>query len=118
MDEPQGPWYDEFASEEERIYDEAVGKIREGVKKALSFDEACALVDVADEELKAAIVDDALKVIIAEMHFVGNRPLAEVAAAIKVPLERLEEAKGEMLRDVEDAAIEQYKLSIGQAGTA
>lgn len=111
-------WHEEFDSEEDRLYEDAVRRIREGVKRSLSFDEAVAAIGVDDPALKADIVDDALKVLIAEMHFAAGRPLAEVAQALRLPLERLERAKREMLRDVEDAAIEQYKTSMGQSGTA
>jgi len=109
------PWYE---TEEDRLYEEAVNSIKSAVENSVPFDEAAAKIDVKDEGLKAAIVADALKVLIAEMHFMKKVSLDEVANALKVPLKKVEDAKKEMLEEVEQAAIEKYKESLGQEGNA
>jgi hypothetical protein len=109
------PWYE---TEEDRLYEEAVNSIKSAVENSVPFDEAAAKLDVKDEGLKAAIVDDALKLLIAEMHFMKRASLDEVANALKVPLTRVEDAKKQMLEEVEQAAIEKYKESLGQEGNA
>ena len=113
------PWFEEFASEEDWIYEESVKKIRDGVlRNSLTFDSAASLLDLKDPELKAAIMEDALKVLIAEMHFIGKEPLKDAASALGLPVEKLQRAKNEMLKDIEEDAIEQYKSSLGQSGNA
>lgn len=111
-------WYDGALSEEEKLYESSVNRIKSAVKQGISFEQATSLIEVTDAAVKAAIVDDALKVLIAEMHFSGEKPLKDLARALKLPLKRLEKAKAEMLLDVEAAAIEKYKASLGQTGTA
>lgn len=111
-------WYEEIASEEDRLYEESVEKIKKAVSQSLTFEQAAALVQVKDEALRASILDDALKVLIAEMHFTGNTLLKELAGKLGLPLKRLEKAKQEMLKEVEKEAIEKYKSSMGQTGNA
>jgi len=69
----------EYSPEEDRIYNESIAKIREGMKNGLTFGEACQVIDVTDEELKEFILDDALKIMIAELHYGKAMNLEEVA---------------------------------------
>ncbi len=103
--------YKEYTSEEGRIYDEAMVKIREGLKNGLSFNEACSVVDVEDTELKRFIEDDALKIMIAELHYSMGMTLKQVADALKVPLKAINAANAEMLEDVGITAAEIYRAS-------
>lgn len=116
--EDEKKWYEEIASEKDRLYDDSVEKLLSGVRQSLTFEQAANLIEVDDESMKADILDDALKVLLAEMHFAGKKPLKEVAKALGLPVKRLEKAKEEMLREVEQAAIEKYKSSTGQIGNA
>lgn len=111
------PWYEEIKSEENRLYEESVNKIKEAVSRGLSFEEASGLISVEDVLLKSRMLDDALKVLIAEMHFVGKKPLKELAKILKLPAGKLEEAKKQMLEDVEKTAINKFKSKIFQKGT-
>jgi hypothetical protein len=112
------PWYADLTPEEDAAYTEAVNRVTAAVRQSVPFGKAAELVEVEDEGLRAAILDDALKVLIAEMHFAGKKPLGEVAGALGLPLDRVEKARDEMLREVEDAAIEAYKSKLGEAGNA
>lgn len=100
--------YKEYSPEENRIYDEAAARIREGLKNGLSFNEACSVVDVEDAELKQFVLDDMLKVMIAEMHYANGMPLAQVAEALSVPMKAINTANMEMLEDVGITAAEAY----------
>lgn len=112
-------WDDEFASDEDVVYEEAVRKIRDGVlKESLTFREAASRVVVDDRELESFIMEDALKVLIAEMHFVAGKTVKEVSSALGIPIEVVERAKNEMLKEVEAEAIEKYRSSTGQVGNA
>jgi hypothetical protein len=112
------PWYEGMKSDEDRLYEESVNKIKSAVNQSLTFEQAASLIDVKDEALRKAILDDALKVLIAEIHFSGGKTLEELSRKLKLSLERLEKAKEEMLNEVEAAAIEKYKDSLNQSGEA
>jgi len=111
-------WYeglpdDAFKTETDKIYEEAVSKIREGLEKGLNFDTACSAIDVEDETLRKSIIDDMLKVLIAEEHFDKKIPLADMAKKLKIPVERLESAKSGMLEDVRESSIKAFYRSMG-----
>lgn len=111
-------WYADLTTDEERIYEEAVMRIKEAVEKGMSFEEACHANAHKEARLRVAIEDDALKVLIAEMHFTKRMSTADVAKKLKLQIERIEKARAEMLKDVEQEAIDAYKASIGQVGNA
>ncbi|HAK89443.1 MAG: hypothetical protein A2077_03810 [Nitrospirae bacterium GWC2_46_6] len=102
--------YKEYTPEESKIYNEAMTKIRDGMKNGLNFNEACGVVDM-DAGLKKFVVDDTLKVMIAEMHYAGGMPLPQIAEALKVPLKVIDAANMEMLEDVGITAAEVYRTS-------
>jgi hypothetical protein len=102
--------YKEYTPEESKIYEKAMARIREGLKNGLNFNEACGVVDVGDEELKRHIVDDTLKVMIAEMHYAKGMPLRQVADTLKVSIKDVDIANMEMLEDVGMTAAEIYRM--------
>lgn len=111
-------WYeglpeDAFKTETDKAYEKAVAVIREGLAKGLDFNTACAAVDIENEELKKNIIDDMLKVLIAEEHFGKSLPLEELAKMLNVSLERLEAAKKSMLEDVRDTSIKAFYKGLG-----
>ncbi len=111
-------WYeglsdDDFKSETMREYEKASAKIREGLAAGLDFDAACAAIEVKDEGIRNSIIDDMLKVIIAEEHFGKNVRLDELSKKLNVSLERLEAAKTAMLEDVRDTSIKAFYKSLG-----
>jgi hypothetical protein len=111
--------YKEYTPEESMIYEQAMARIRKAVGDGVSFPDACGLAEVKDSELRAFIVDDALKVIIGEMHFGKGRSLEDVAETLKVPLRVLYKAVAEMLQDAGIAAAEAYRnSSAGPVGNA
>ena len=109
-------WYDDLPKEQEKLYDESVRRIKSAVEKSMSFEQAASLVDFEDDALRAAIVNDALKVLIAEMHFAHKKTVEEVARALKLSPERITQARAEMLGEVEQSAIDAYKADHGQEG--
>jgi hypothetical protein len=101
--------YKNYTLEEGLIYDDAMTKIKEGIKRGLSFSEACSIAGVQDAALKQFIEDDALKVIIAEMHYNNSVPLHQIADILKISIKILNAANMEMLEDVGTAAAEIYR---------
>ncbi|HMK61176.1 MAG TPA: hypothetical protein VK452_08540 [Dissulfurispiraceae bacterium] len=98
--------YKEYSPEEDRIYTEAITKIREGMKNGLSFDNACDSISVENEELRSFILDDALKIMIAELHYGKSMTLDEVAKILNVPINKVSVASLQMLEDAGIAAAE------------
>jgi hypothetical protein len=110
-------WYDDlpddaFLTETDKAYEKAVFTIREGINKGLDFDSACAAIEVENAEMRRHIIDDMLKVLIAEEHFTKNIPLAELSEKLKVSADRLESAKLEMLDDVKNSSIKAFYKSL------
>ena len=102
--------YKEYTEEENAVYQEVLPKILESVKEGCSFYKACDNVQVEDKELKDLIVDDALKILIAELHYKQGRPLHDIAGQLEVPEEVIERANREMIQDVSLSASEVYRL--------
>jgi len=103
-------WFDElpedaFSSESEKVYMAALKAVKAGMTKGYDFDSASATVDIQDEQLRQTVLDDVLKVIIAEEHFTKKIPLDQISRTLNLPLERLEKARVEMLEDVENSEI-------------
>jgi hypothetical protein len=103
--------YKQYTDEENKIYNEAMAKIMEGLRNGLSFNEACSIVNVQDKDLRGFIEDDALKIMIAEMHYTKGLSLPEVAATLRVSIETTNKANLEMLEDVGITAIDVYRLN-------
>ncbi len=101
--------YKQYSPEENEIYFAAIAKIREELAKGCAFSEACGSIDVSDDALRGLILDDALKIMIAELHFVKEIPLQEVARTLGLSPARVAVASKEMLEDVEISAVEAYR---------
>lgn len=99
---------DAFMSESEKIYMTALVTIKNGLLKGFDFESASAMVTIADNGLKQAVLDDVLKVIIAEEHFIKMVPLEQISEKLHLPMDRLEKARAEMLDDVENSALNAF----------
>ncbi|MBI5025496.1 MAG: hypothetical protein HZC12_01975 [Nitrospirae bacterium] len=99
---------------DETAYEDSVKKIISDVEQGLSFDAACSVLNpaVCGTEIKESIIDDALKVLIAEMHFSNGVPLKQLAMKLKLSSSKLINAKESMLKEAGEAAIAEYKASI------
>ena len=98
--------YKEYTEAENTIYEKAIPEIIEYVKSGLCFEDACERVHIEDADLKAYIVDDALKIIIAEMHFNQHMSLHAVSGLIGVSMNLLIKAQREMVQDISIGASE------------
>ena len=96
---------DAFVSEAEKVYKNALATIKEGLSKGFDFMSASTGVRIDNESLRQAVLDDVLKVIIAEEYFVMQVPLEQVSQKLNLPLDRLEKARSEMLEDVEKSTV-------------
>ena len=101
--------YKEYTEEESKVYNEAMDSIMEGLQSGLSFTDACGSLNIEDKMLKEFIMDDALKIMIADLHYNKGLPLEHVSSALNVPVEVVARAHGEMLEDVEISTTQGYK---------
>lgn len=108
---PEDFQYKVYTEEEENIYNEAISKILNNLKNGLNFKEACSMVAVEDVELKGFIIDDALKVCMADMHFSKGMSLEQISNVLNIPVNILDIVKAQMFEDVGITASEIYKNS-------
>lgn len=101
--------YKNFSEEESRIYKENIEMIRSNIRTGVKFDLACEFIAVDDKELKDMIIDDALKVEIAELHYGKRIPLRDVSKKLGLGMERLLKANNEMMEDIVNTA--QYTVN-------
>lgn len=91
-------------SDDDRAYKRYIDAIRSNINNGVKFDLACGAVAVEDPELKKIIIDDALKVEIAELHYGKGLSLFDVSKKIGVSMDRLLKANSEMMEDVLNTA--------------
>ncbi len=101
--------YKEYTPEENAIYYDSIEKILTSLRAGNTFDESCKNVDIVEESLKGLIYDDAMKVMIAELHYKDGFSLSDVAEKLDVPVEKISLASLEMLEDVAIASSEAFK---------
>ncbi len=104
----------DFSKEEEKLYEESITRIKEALDSGLGFDEACAKLVVDDEGFKHLIIDDYLKMTIADMHFSKEQSTQDVADMLKISEARIASARAEMLDEVLQASVDAYHAENGQ----
>ena len=107
-----------FTPEEHRAHDAGIAAIQAGLSAGESFDAACARVEATDPDLRRIIVDDFLKVVIAQRHFQGGESTEDVARALGISAERVEFARKEMLAEVAAASVDVFRRQSGEAADA
>lgn len=117
--EDNKPWYQDLPEDSEVFFEKCVKRIYEAVRtEGAGFEKAAEGVCTKNAKVRENILDTALKVIIAELHFVGKQDIKGIAKKLQLPQERLTKARDEMLKDVEAAAIEQAKAERNIQGNA
>ncbi len=104
----------DFSEEEEQIYEESITRIKEGMDSGLGFDEVCSKLVIKDKEFKRLIIDDYLKMAIADLHFSKEQSTQEVADILKIPESRVASARAEMLEEVLQTSIDTYHSETGR----
>ena len=101
--------YKEYTEEESKVYNEAMDRIMEGLQSGLNFADACGSLNIEDKRLKEFIMDDALKIMIADIHYNKGLPLEQVSSVLNIPIDLVTRAHGEMLEDIEISTSQVYK---------
>ncbi len=92
--------YKEFTGKELVIYEKEIKKLKKLQKEGKSLDELSAKINVKEKGLKEIILDDFIKIVIADLHFNKRLSLEEVSKILKTKIERIETAQKEMFEDV------------------
>ncbi|MEO5354586.1 MAG: hypothetical protein H7835_15395 [Magnetococcus sp. XQGC-1] len=100
-----------FSADQERLHAEAIHFLQKRLQKGASWKQASAELAVPDAQFKAVILDDFLKITVAERHFQGGESIKSIARFLQVPVELLVAVKEDMIREVRDASIEVYHRS-------
>lgn len=105
--------FKEFTPEEDKIYEEAIGKFRAALAEGKSLRQAYESFAIADKELEAIIRADFLKIIIAERHFAKREPLDQIAKDLNVPSDLVRDTHARMLQEVGVTAANQFGQEFG-----
>jgi hypothetical protein len=97
---PERSHHRQFSEEDNEAYRKSIEMMRTNLDNGVKFDLACEFVTIEDRELRELIIDDALKIEIAELHYGKRMPLLEVSKRLGVSMDRLLKASSEMLEDV------------------
>lgn len=104
--------YKVFTSEEEKIYNNAFEELQNSMKSGYSMSDALSRLDINDKGLKRIIEIDFLKTLIADMHYSKRKSFEEIAEALELPLEKIQNVHKEMVQDVVNTARSVYRESL------
>ncbi len=110
-------WYDglnddAFLSKENKSYKAIIDQIIDTVKSGMGFDEACETVVIENPELRSSAVEDALKVLLADLYFTQKLPVDQIAEKLKIPAERISAAIQSMINEVKDDSVRAFYGSL------
>ena len=108
--------FKQFTPEEDKIYEEAINKFRSILEAGKSLREVYESYPIADKELENLIRADFLKIVIAERHFGMGQTLADLAGALSVPVDLLQDTKNRMLQEAGVSAANQFGQEFGGVG--
>ncbi|MEO5330649.1 MAG: hypothetical protein H7839_01390 [Magnetococcus sp. YQC-5] len=105
----------DFSAEQDRIHEEAITFLREALAAGRTWSQASKALVVRDAKLKTVILDDYLKVLLAERHFQGGERLKGIAGELGLSMEVLLTLKESMIREVQESSQRAYRLSQSQS---
>ena len=104
--------YKVFTPEEEKIYDNAFEELKKSMDSGYTMSEALSKLDIKDKELSIIIEVDFLKTLIADMHYSKRKSFEEIAEALGLSLEKIQNVHKEMVQDVANTARSVYRESL------
>lgn len=92
--------YREFTKEEEKIYDNEIKRLQKLIAEGTTYNDACNTLTLTDPEMRQVIVDDLLKVLIAELHYGKGKSFEQIAESLCVEVSEIKEMHRIMIEDV------------------
>ncbi len=92
---------DIFFLEEDTIYTEAIKKLEKELAKGKTLDQACEVLSRLEKPLKSVIIDELLRVILAEHHFTKGRGLDDIALLLGISYEKVAAAKTAVIQELQ-----------------
>ena len=105
--------FKQFTPEEDKIYEEAISTFRSALDSGKSLREAYASYTIENEDLGNVIRADFLKIIIAERHFAKGQTLQDLAGALSISVNLVQDTKNRMLQEAGVSAASQFGQEIG-----
>ena len=105
-----------FSSNNWRTYEHAIKRIRCGLSKGLTYEQACNTLTDIDQDMKIFIVEDFLKILIAEEHFGSGLGIDDMALLLGLPYEKIVACRSAMIEEV-DHEIKNQHISSTQCVT-
>ncbi len=103
-----------FTKEQDAIYEDAMAELSRGLEQGLPWKKVTESLSVADPGFKAVILDDFLKIAIAQRHFQDGEGLKIIARSLKVPMDLLVALKAAMIEEVSQASVKVYNMNTGK----
>ncbi|MEO5340193.1 MAG: hypothetical protein H7837_06705 [Magnetococcus sp. MYC-9] len=100
-----------FSEDQDQIHAEAMAFLKKRLHKGESWKKVTDALTMADAAFKAVVLDDFLKITLAERHFQAGEEIKSVARTLQVPVELLLAVRDDMIREVQEASIEAYHRS-------
>ena len=91
-----------------QTYEHAIKRIRYGLSKGLTYDQACNSLTDIDNDMKSFVTEDFLKILIAEEHFGSGIDIEDMALLLGLPYERLEACRTAMIEEVDQEIKTMY----------
>ncbi len=107
-----------FDAEQDRLHQAGLLILQQQLDKGKSWKEAAAALKMADQSFKKVILDDFLKITLAERHFQGGEGMKKIAKSLKVPMDLLIALKQSMIDEVTAASVQTYRLSKDEQGAS
>ena len=92
---------DIFFLEEDTIHAEAIKKLEKELARGKTLDQACEVLSRLEKPLQAVIIDDLLKIILAEYHFSKGRGLDDIALLLGTSYEKIAAVKAAMIQELQ-----------------
>jgi hypothetical protein len=103
-----------LTSEEDRIHRQLLEAMRNEVASGRTFRQAAAVLAGVEESLRRLIMDDFLKITIAEEHFSKGRAVEQVADLLGLIPAELDAVRDVMLEEVGQELARQYREELAR----
>lgn len=100
-----------LSADDDRLHTQALEQVMRLVKEGKPWDKVVAGLRLDDAELKAIVLDDFLKIALADRHFNKKQGLKEISKELRIPMDTLLATKQSMIDEVRDASLKVYQLN-------